>query len=133
MPDTHLAVDEFDVVRALGVAVTGTVLGSSLVVREAGDTAVGVHLDEVESTVQTTGELRHVDVEGELLVLEVENLVLLVARVHEVDTGTNVGRVWAVGDELQGELVAAGGDAVGTCGGAVSAKYLLGMVQILPV
>ena len=109
----YLAVDKLDVVRALSVAVTSSVLGSSLVVGEAGLATVGVHLDEVESAVQAAGELRHVDVESELLVLEVEHLVLGVGRVQEVHTRADVGRVRAVGHELERKRVAARGDTVG--------------------
>ncbi len=70
--------------RALGIAVAGTVLGTGLVAREAAEPAVGVHLDEVQRAVEAAGELRHVDVERELLVLQLEHLVLGVRRVHEV-------------------------------------------------
>lgn len=112
---THLAVDELDVVRALGVAVTGSVLCAGLVSGEAGGAAVGVHLDEVERAVEAARELRHVDVERELLVLEVELLVLRVGRVEEVHARADVGRVLAVRHELEAERVSAGGDTVGTC------------------
>jgi len=47
-----LSVDELDVVGALGIAVTGSELGTGLVVALADATVCG-HLDEVECTVQT--------------------------------------------------------------------------------
>lgn len=37
-----------------------------------------------------------------------------VVAVHKVSTGTNVGRVLALGDELEGERVAAGLNTIGT-------------------
>ena len=49
----YLAVDELNVVRALSVAVTGSVLRPGLVGREARDTAVSVHLGEVDRAVET--------------------------------------------------------------------------------
>jgi hypothetical protein len=73
--DVGLAIDELDVVRALRVTVSSSVLGTSLVVSFA-DTTVSCHLDEVKSTVEATGELGDIDVEGELLAHEVEHLVL---------------------------------------------------------
>ena len=91
---------------------TSSVLGTSLVVALV-DTTVGSHLNKVESTVQTARQLGDVDVEGELLADEVEHLVLGVA-LHEVGTRTNVSRVRALGDELEGQRVAAGSDTVGT-------------------
>lgn len=95
-----LAVDEFDVVGALRITVTSSVLGTSLVVTLV-HTAIGSHFDEVESTVQTARQLGDIDVEGELLADEVEHLVLTVG-LHEVGTGPDIGGVLARGDELQG-------------------------------
>ena len=113
---TYLAVDELDVVRALGVAVAGTVLGAGDVAWEAGLATVSVHLDEVEGAVETTGEVRHVDVEGELLVLQVEHLVGGVILGHEVDTRTDVLGVRTLRHELERERVPAGGDTVSAYG-----------------
>ena len=109
---TYHSVNELDVTRALRVAVSSSVLGTSLVSWELGQATVGVHLGEVESTVQTARKVGNIDVEGELLVEKLEHLVGRVAC-HEVDTRTDVllGRS---GHELEGESVAAGGDAVGT-------------------
>ena len=111
----YLAVDELNVVWALGVAVAGTVPGAGDVAGEAGLATVSVHLDEVEGAVETTGEVRHVDVEGELLVLQVEHLVGGVILREEVDTRPDVLRVWALGHELEAECVSARGDTVGAC------------------
>ena len=106
--NSYLAVDELDVLGALRVAVASTVLGTSLVVRELGQTTVRVHLAEVERAVEAAGEVGHVDGERELLVEELEHRVLGLAA-HEVDTGADVG----AGDELEGERVAGGRDTVG--------------------
>ena len=111
--DVGLSVDELDVVGTLTVAVTSSELGTSLVVALA-DATVSGHLDEVESTVETARKLGDVDVEGKLLSDEVEHLVLGVA-LHEVGTRTNVGGVGTLGDELNAQGVAAGGDTVGAC------------------
>ena len=110
----YLAVDELDVVWALSVAVASSVLRTSLVRREAAGATVLVHLDEVERAVETTWERRHVDVEGELLVLELEQLVRAIVLIEEVNTGTDVRGVRAVSHEFQRELVAARRDTVGT-------------------
>jgi hypothetical protein len=107
-----LAVDELDVVGALGITVTGSELGTSLVVALS-DTTVGGHLDKVESTVETTREFGDIHIEGEFLADEVEHLVLGVA-LHEVGTRTDVGSAVALGDELDAQGIAAGGDTVGT-------------------
>jgi hypothetical protein len=106
-----LSVDELDVVGALGVAVSGSILGTGLVVALV-DTTVGGHLDEVESTVQTARQLGGIDVESELLADEVEHLVLGVA-LHEVGTRTDVAAGRTLGNKLEGQSIAAGGDTVG--------------------
>ena len=72
---THLSVDELDIMGTLRVAVTSTVLGTSFVGGELGNTTVGVHLDQVNCTVESTRKLGHVNVERELLVLQLEHLV----------------------------------------------------------
>lgn len=73
--------------------------------------SISCHLGEVQSTIQTTRKPRHVDVESELLVLQVKQLVV-VGIIQEVDTGTDVLRVWTVGDETEGERIAGGGDTI---------------------
>jgi hypothetical protein len=108
--NVSLSVDELDIVRTLGVAVSGSVLGTGLVVTLV-DTTVGGHLDEVESTVQTARQLGGIDVEGELLADEVEHLVLGVA-LHEVGTRTDVAAGGTLGNELEGQSIAASGDTV---------------------
>lgn len=92
---------------ALRVTVTSSILGTSLVIGELGHTTICVHRDEVKSTVETTREVRHVNIECELLVLQLEHLVLGRAR-HEVDTRTNVGAC----HELEGERITTGSDTV---------------------
>jgi hypothetical protein len=110
--EVGLAVDVLDVVGALRIAVTGSELGTGFVVALA-EATVGGHLDEVQGTVQTARQLGGVDIEGELLADEVEHLVLGVG-LHQVGTGPNVGAAGALGNELQGQSVAARGDTVGT-------------------
>jgi len=110
--DVGSSSDELEVSGALRVAVASSVLGTSLVVGVLARTTVGVHLGEVESAVETAGELGNVDIEGELLVERLEELVGAVAS-HEVNTRTDV-LLLAVGDKFEGEGIARGGDTVGT-------------------
>ena len=58
-----LSIDELDVMRTLSVTVSSSVLRTSLVARVLGKTTVLVHLNEVQSTVQTAGKLRDINVE----------------------------------------------------------------------
>jgi hypothetical protein len=51
-----LAVDELEITRALRVAVACAVLGTGLVARVLGQTAVLVHGDEVQGAVETAAE-----------------------------------------------------------------------------
>ena len=87
-------------------------LSTSLVVALV-DATVGGHLGEVESTIQTAGQVGHVDIESEFLADEIEHLVLGVG-LHEVGTGADVGGERALGDKLQVQRIAAGRDTVGT-------------------
>lgn len=95
---TYLAINEFQVLWTLRVAVTSTVVGTGLVSGVLAHPTVSVHRDEIKSAVKTTGELRNVDIKGEFVVLELEFLVLGARRVHKVRTGANVG----AGLELEG-------------------------------
>ena len=104
---TYLAVDELDIPGALRVAVSRTVLGSGLVVGVLGHATILVHGGEVEGAVETAGQVGHVDVEGELLVEELEHLVVGVV-LHEVDTRADVG----ARHELERERGAGGRDTV---------------------
>ncbi len=112
---TYDTVDELDILRALRVAVARSELGTSFVGGEASQSTVGVHLGEVEGTVETAGECRDVDVEGELRVEELEHLVLRLGR-HQVDARADV----RAGDELECELVGGRRDA---CVAKVSSRF----------
>jgi hypothetical protein len=105
----YLSVDELDIVWALRIAVSGSVLGTSLVARVLGHTTVGFHLREVDGTIETAAKVGDIDVEGEFLVLEFEHLVGRLAG-HQVDTRTNIG----TGHELEGKSITRGGDTIGT-------------------
>ena len=109
---SHLAVDELEITRALRVAVASAVLGASLVAWVLCHPTVRVHLGEVQSAVETAGELGNVDVEGELLVQQLEHVVARV-RLHQVDTGPDV-LVGAGGHKVELERGAGSGDTVGT-------------------
>lgn len=104
--------DELHVVWALSIAVTGTVLGTSLVGWVLGHTTVLVHLDKVQGSVDTARGVGDIDIKGELLTDGVEHVVVGVV-LQQVDTRTNVGSRRS-GHELQGDSIAAGGDTVGT-------------------
>jgi hypothetical protein len=67
----------FEVLRALRIAISGTVLRTGLVVRLSRGTSVERHGAEVNRAVETASELRHVDGESELLVDELQRLVAL--------------------------------------------------------
>lgn len=109
-----LAVDELNVPGALSVTVTSSVLRTGLVIGEPRHTTILVHLDEVEGTVETTGEVGHVDIKGEFLVVHVEHLVSGGA-LHEVDTATNVLAERSLLSEFEGQGAAGGRDTVGSC------------------
>jgi len=107
---TYHAVDEFDIAGALGVAVTSSILGTSLVGGESGETTISVHLGEVEGAIETARKVGNVDIESEFLVEELEHLVGSFAG-HHVNTRTDV-LLGAVCDEFEGKSVTAGGDTV---------------------
>ena len=115
------------------VAVASTILGTSLITRVLGHPTVRIHLYEVESGVETAFEGGQIDVEGELLVLQLEHVVRIVVG-QEVAAGANV----AVRHELEGEGVVAGSDTVfigvfGTFKGAViSASFAIRAKRRIP-
>lgn len=111
---TYLSVDKLDIMRALSVAVAGTVLGTSVVSRPLGLATIGVHLGEIDGTVEAAWQIGDINVKGDFLVVQVEHLVAVsAARSHEVDTRADVF-VGALSDEVETEGVAGGGDTIGT-------------------
>jgi len=108
---TYHAVNELEITGALRVAVSSSVLGTRLVGGVLGHATIKVHLGEVDGTVQTAGQVRDIHIHSVLRVDGLEVLVLGVG-LHEVDTRADI-LVGARGDELEGEGVAAGGNAVG--------------------
>ncbi len=102
----------------LDIIQTGKKAWSHFIARVGGFASISGHLGEVQSTIQTAGKARHIDVECELLVLKVKHLVM-VGVIQEVNSRTDVRRVWTVGDETEGERIAGCGDTV--CSAVVSA------------
>ena len=98
---------------ALSVTVSSPVLSTRLITRESGQSTVRVHRNEVESAIETARELRHVEVEGEFLVQEVEHLVFRLV-LEQVDTGSDIFSVLVARDELELEFTATRGDTIGS-------------------
>ncbi len=96
---------------ALRVAVTSSITSASLVCWEPGLATILVHLDKVDSAIETARKLGDVDIEGNLLVLHVEHLIV-VGVFHEVDTGSNVLRL-RLRNELESKSVPASSNTVG--------------------
>lgn len=74
---------------ALSITISGSVLCAGLVSRVLGHAAIRVHSREVDSSVQSTSQVGHIDVEGKLLVLQGDHLVVGVIG-HEVDSAPDV-------------------------------------------
>jgi len=110
--DIGFAVNELDVVGTLGVAVSSPVFGAGLIVAFAEPTVRG-HFYKVQGTVESAGKLGHVNVKGEFLADDIEQLVIGVVF-HEVGTRADVVRL-ALGDKLEAQSIVAGGDSVGPC------------------
>lgn len=128
----YLATDELQITGALRITVSSTELGTGSVGRVLGLATISIHGNKVQGRVETALDLGQIDVEGQLVVLEREGLVP-VGVLHEVQTGADVLAVLVLLDELQGQGVAAGGDAVGarvvgSLEGAVGAVGLAGAV-----
>lgn len=106
---TNLAVDEIEL-EALGITVTGTILGTSRV--EFATTTIHQHLAEVEGAVHATGEVADIGIEGDFLGQELDVLVVLAVLSHEVSTGS--GRLVLAGVRRVGHpLVESQGIALG--------------------
>ena len=68
--------------ETLGIAVASTDAGTSRIqVRSA---TVRPHLREIQGAVHATRQLRHIDVEGELLTSQLQHLVVLLALAQEI-------------------------------------------------
>lgn len=111
--NTHLAVDELQIPRALRITVTGSVFGTGFVARVPGHATIGIHGDKVESSVQSAGQFGRIHINSELLIEQLENLISAFI-LHQEQTRANV----RPSDEVQSEGVAIGGSTVS--GGIVS-------------
>lgn len=79
------------------------------------NTSIFIHLGKVECSIKTARKLRDINIEGELLVYEVEGLVLgRASRSHEVEAGADV-RLGRLGDKLKRKRVSARRNAVCAC------------------
>jgi len=103
----YLSIDELDVLWALRITVSSTVLGASSVVRKPRHTTIGIHGDEVQGSVEPARQVRDVDIEGKFIVLELEHFIFVLGC-HHVDTRSSIG----TGDEGKVERAARGDDAV---------------------
>lgn len=72
------------------------------------------HRDEVQSSVETAGQLGQINVKAELITNQVEHLII-VGVLHEIRARPNVSRVLSLCDELEFELIARSRDAVSAC------------------
>merc|ERR1740117_959461 len=92
--DVCATMDPLHVVRALCITVTCSVLCASIlaVLLVLADTAILLHLHEVQGTVQTTVHFRIINSECEFAILHVEHLVL-VLTVHHVQARSDIGGV----------------------------------------
>jgi hypothetical protein len=88
--DVGLAVNKFHVVGALGIAITGSVFGTSFVASMSTHTTISGHLGKVEGTIEAARKVGNINIECELSVLQLEELIVSVI-LQEVHTGTNVG------------------------------------------
>jgi hypothetical protein len=86
---------------------TGSVLGTRRSLAFLG------HRDEIQRSIEATGQLREIDIKAELVADQIEHLIV-VCVLHEVCSRTDVGRVLSLCDKLEIELVARGGDAIST-------------------
>ena len=107
---TYLTIDELDVLRTLRITVSSTVCCSRLISSVLTQPTVLVHLDKVECAIKTTWQVRHVNVEGELSVLQVEQSVVLAGGIQKVHARADV----AAGLQTKGQGIACSLDPVGS-------------------
>merc|ERR1719244_2332275 len=92
--------NELEIMRALGITVACTIGSSGLVPWVFTHTTILLHFNKVEGTVQATGQIRYINIEGELPVEKLEHLILLATRFHQVHSATHVVRVLAMCDKI---------------------------------
>ena len=84
----YLAIDELDVLGTLRVTVPSAIRSSSLV--RSGEATIARHLGEVQGTIDTTRKSRDVNIKGELLVEQIEQLVVLALDTQHVQTRADI-------------------------------------------
>jgi len=113
--ETYFSVDELDILRTLGITISGSILGTSLVCRESAHSSVFVHLREIECAVETARKVGHINVKCELLAEQLEHLIFgRAASSHQVCSRSDIARTAAFRHEVELESIARGCDAIST-------------------
>jgi hypothetical protein len=87
---TYLSIDELQISGTLRITVSGSILGTGLVGGVLLHTAICVHGHEVQSTIESAGQVGYVNIKSELLVTgKLEHLIGGIV-VHEVGTRADV-------------------------------------------
>merc|ERR1719244_655596 len=92
--------NELEIMGALGITVACSVGSSRLVSWIFTHTTIFLHFNKVESTIQPTGEIRHINIKGELPVQKLEHLILLATRFHQVHSASHVVRILTMCDKV---------------------------------
>merc|ERR1712086_532514 len=93
-----LTIDELQVMGALGITVSSTILGTSTSI--FGFTSICIHLHEIQSAVDSTIKLGIIHSVSELLVLQLEEHVR-VFGVHEIRSRSNILAVRTLGHKAE--------------------------------
>jgi hypothetical protein len=110
---TYFSVDELNILRTLGITVSSSVLGTSLICGVLAHSPVCIHLCKVKSAVKTAREVRHVNVEREFLTQQLKHLIFsCAASGHQVCSRADIGRTAALRYKAELDGVAAGRDAI---------------------
>jgi len=74
----YLAIDELEIPRTLSIAISSTILGTCLVRRVLLQATICVHRDEIQRTVEATGEVGQINIECKFLIAgEFEHLFMI--------------------------------------------------------
>jgi len=110
-----LTIDKLDVSWALGIAISSSIVGSSVVSRELRKSTISWHLGEVKSSIETTWQLGNINIKGEFSVDKLEHLVLV--STHEVVSRSNILAILCHGDESEFQGISISKDTIGVVPG----------------
>lgn len=110
---TYNAIDKLHIPRTLAIAIPCSILCTRLIPLILGQATILIHRNKVQRPIQPTANLGDVHVKCKFIPQKCKHLVIRLI-LHQIQPTPNILTIRPVGDELDAQLVARRGNAIGT-------------------